>query len=191
MLNLRQRVDRLTDYDARVLLDYMKPADAPLLFSYTQDPEIYDFMPWSAPASVEESRELIAELSRRAELNLSCDFAIRRKEDMLFMGVISLADINFRYAHAEIGYWLARNFWGNGYMYEAQVLIMNFALDELGLHRLTARISPRNKRSIKTIERLGFKFEGTMRDEAFWKGEFHTHNLYSFLSTDYRPKLKP
>ena len=61
---------------------------------------------------------------------------------------------------AEIGYILGREHWGLGYAGEAQRRAIDFAFDELGLHRLEADTHPDNAASTRSLERLGFRREG-------------------------------
>ena len=65
---------------------------------------------------------------------------------------------------AEIGYILGREHWGQGYAGEAQRRVIDFAFDEVGLHRLEADTHPDNAASARSLERLGFKREGLLRE---------------------------
>ena len=173
-----------------VYLRQLNSADAPYVYVYSQNPLIYEFMPWGAPESVDDVRAFITEAMHRSDLELGSDFGIHRIKDDLLLGVVSLADISRRHRSAEIGYWLAKKFWNNGYMYQGQVLLLRYAFEELELHRLQAKVSPRNLQSIRSLQRLGFTLEGTMREDAWWKGAYHTHQTWSLLSTDPQPKLR-
>jgi len=59
----------------------------------------------------------------------------------------------------EIGYRLARRFWGSGYATEAAIAIRDYAFTDLKIDRLVALIEPVNKRSIRVAEKLGMKYE--------------------------------
>jgi len=173
-----------------VYLRQLNGADAPYVYVYSQNPLIYEFMPWDAPESVDDVRAFITEAMHRSDLELGYDFGVHRCGDDLLLGVVSLADISRRHRSAEVGYWLAKKFWNNGYMYQGQLLLLNYAFEELGLNRLQAKVSPRNTPSIRSIERLGFTCEGTLREDAYWKGRYHTHQVWSLLRSDPMPELR-
>jgi RimJ/RimL family protein N-acetyltransferase len=63
----------------------------------------------------------------------------------------------------DIGYALLDRFTGQGYAYEAAAAIMAQGREVLGLKRLAAIASPRNHRSVRLLEKLGFGFERMVR----------------------------
>lgn len=85
---------------------------------------------------------------------------------------------------AEIGYGLAFDAQGHGYMSEALRELCRIAFDDLLLHRLEINILPENARSIALAERCGFLHEGVSRDAYRIAGEWRDHLRYARLSTD-------
>ena len=63
---------------------------------------------------------------------------------------------------AEIGYWLARRYWGRGIMTLVVGEIAKFAFNELRLRRLYAHVFIFNKASMRVLEKAGFKLEGKL-----------------------------
>lgn len=59
----------------------------------------------------------------------------------------------------DIGYSLLERFWGNGYACEAAAAVMNYGRTVVGLQRIVGLTAPTNKRSIKLLKKLGFRFE--------------------------------
>ncbi len=179
----------LDDKDSSVYLVMVDTLHAEALHELTQDVEIYVFMPWGRSSSVHEMQSLILDLKERIDYDFGVDYTIVRKLDDSIVGMISLNEISRTHRKADIGYWLGKRFWGRGYMHDAQVLLINHAFDTLRLHRISALVSPRNTASKRTLLRSGFTYEGTMRDESYWKGRFHSHEIWSLLSTDPRPEF--
>ena len=64
---------------------------------------------------------------------------------------------------AEIGYWLARKYWGKGIMTRVVKEIVKYCFGNLGLSRIYAGTFPFNKASARVLEKNGFKFEGILR----------------------------
>lgn len=59
----------------------------------------------------------------------------------------------------EIGYWIAKEFWGNGYAIEAASVLLNRGIEQLGLTRLISLIQPENTRSIRIANKNGMYLE--------------------------------
>ena len=67
---------------------------------------------------------------------------------------------------AEIGFAFLREFWGQGFAYEAAAAIMRYGCDELKLPRIVAATNPNNATSIKLLEKLGLRIERVIFDAA-------------------------
>jgi ribosomal-protein-alanine N-acetyltransferase len=88
---------------------------------------------------------------------------------------------------AEIGYELAPEHRGSGYMAEALSAILRFGFETMDLHSVEANTHPQNHASIAVLERLGFRREGTLRESFLFDGRFHDTAVFSLL----RPWLAP
>ena len=73
---------------------------------------------------------------------------------------------------SEVGYWLAEKHWGNGIMPKALKIAIAFGFKELKLRRIYAYAFTRNKQSTRTLEKSGFKFEGTLKKNSKKNNEF-------------------
>src|SRR5690606_19759106 len=71
---------------------------------------------------------------------------------------------------------------GSGYASEAVRAIVEYAFEELKLHRIEANIMPRNESSIKLVERLGFKCEGLAERYLQINGKWEDHLHYVLLN---------
>jgi RimJ/RimL family protein N-acetyltransferase len=63
----------------------------------------------------------------------------------------------------DIGFAFLPQFWSKGYAFEAASAVMVYGREALKLNRIVAIVSPGNERSVKVLERMGFKFESTVR----------------------------
>ena len=87
---------------------------------------------------------------------------------------------------AEMGYDLAKEYWGRGIMTEAMKAVVSFGFERMELNRIEVYIMPRNKRSVRMIRNLGFKREGLLRQRYFDEfGNFADDVLYSMLRSDW------
>jgi ribosomal-protein-alanine N-acetyltransferase len=86
----------------------------------------------------------------------------------------------------ELGYALRKDHWGRGYASEASRLMLDFAFSTAGLRRVQAATGPDNGPSRVLLERLGFRYEGCMRDHVFTNGGWRDSLLYAVLEPEWR-----
>lgn len=84
----------------------------------------------------------------------------------------------------ELGYWMSRDHAGKGYMSEALDLTIMFVFEVLGLHRIEAACIPGNERSIRLLQKAGFREEGVMREYLRINGVWRDHQLFALLRND-------
>jgi ribosomal-protein-alanine N-acetyltransferase len=101
-------------------------------------------------------------------------------------GLVGAAGLELNMSHwrGELGYWIARDHWNQGYATEAAVALIKYGFDELKLNRIQARYFSRNLASGRVMEKAGMKYEGLLRQYALVRGEFEDVLVYSILSSD-------
>ena len=99
------------------------------------------------------------------------------------VGFISIDDTNKR---GEIGYWLSSEFEGRGLMTECVKASIKYGFEELGLHRILIRCSANNLKSAAIPKRLGFKLEGTAREDHIWEGSYEDTLMWSLLEGEWK-----
>ncbi|RLI02029.1 N-acetyltransferase [Candidatus Bathyarchaeota archaeon] len=97
------------------------------------------------------------------------------------IGTIGFYNYITDYRRAEMGYDLLKEYWGQGYMSEAVQAIIKYGFEELGLVRIEATVDPENIRSIKVLERNGFKHEGTLRKRYYYSGKWRDELFYGLI----------
>lgn len=114
-------------------------------------------------------------------------FLICRLHDGAILGQISLGNVvRGLFQSAYTGYYLARPFWGAGYMTEALALTLRHAFRALRLHRVEANIQPENARSLALVRRLGFRREGLSPRMLKLGGRWRDHERWAMLVEDWR-----
>lgn len=182
--------ERLPSIDAkRVRLRWITAADTDAFFAIYSNSEVMRY--WSTPPLVDQAaaaaliEKIHADWQRRAILK----WGIALRSDDQLIGSLTLFNLDFNHRRAEIGYALGRAYWGQGYMNEALNAVLAYAFESLGLHRIEADIDPRNTASIKTVERLGFKREGYLRERWQVNGEIQDAYFYGLLKQEWIGKL--
>lgn len=82
---------------------------------------------------------------------------------------------------AELGYWLAEPYWGQGVMTEAVRQICREAFERFDILRIYAEPFADNPGSRRVLEKAGFTYEGTMRSGVYKNGQVHSYCVYSIL----------
>jgi len=113
------------------------------------------------------------------------DWAVLRRTDGAFLGEAVLNDLDAENASVDFRIWLSVQ--GRGYGSEATRLVLAYALDEVGLHRVALGVYAFNPRARHVYERCGFREEGRLRDALRWDGAWHDEIRMAVLSTDPRP----
>lgn len=85
---------------------------------------------------------------------------------------------------AEIGYYIAEEYWGKGLMTEAVKQICSYIFDKSNIVRIYAEPFSYNKASCRVLEKAGFLYEGTLRSNAIKNGKTIDMLMYSHLKTD-------
>lgn len=184
--------DRLPTLTAeRLLLRWLTPEDAPALFTVFGDPEVCRY--WSRPAmrDVTAAAELQREVARHFAARTLFQWGIVERAGGDVIGTATLAWLSAEHGRAGIGYAFARSVWGRGYATEAVAALVAFAFDSLGMRRLEADVDPRNDRSIRVLERLGFRREGVQRERYVLAGEVQDAVLYGLLRSERHAPVPP
>lgn len=100
------------------------------------------------------------------------------------VGTISLMDIKSDHRRAELGYWIGKPFWGNGYATEAAKAVIAFAFEELNLLRVHARHMTQNPASGRVMEKCGMVKEGVMRQHLRKWGDMHDVVMYGIVKEE-------
>ena len=169
----------------RLILDKWTTSEEDIkgLYEYAKNPDVGPNAGWKPHDSEAESREIIEEMFIPHDV-----WAIREKASGKVIGSIGLEpdkrreNVNSR----EMGYSLAKESWGKGYMTEAARAVIDYAFEELDLVVLAICTGPENNRSQRVIEKCGFKFEGIQRKGYhIYDGTDRDNLVYSMLREEW------
>ncbi len=168
----------------RLLLRTMKESDAHHLFKIWSDPDVTKFMNISTFTHEDQAQEMIELLNELALDHKAISFTIIEIASNEIIGSCGFNAIDFENARAEIGYDIAKAYWGKGYAPEGIMALVNYAFTTLAFNRIEAKVEPGNVNSIKVLEKLHFTFEGTLRQYEKSNEVFKVINSYSLLRSD-------
>lgn len=113
----------------------------------------------------------------------SAIWAITLIDTYQLIGAIGLS-LQLQYSHAEIGYWIGKAFWNNGYCTEALKEAIAFGFDQLKLHKIYASHFGNNPQSGKVMQKAGMQYEGTLRSHMFHWNEYKDLVQYGIWRED-------
>lgn len=148
-----------------IRLSEFRASDRDALVRHLDDRDIYDRtlrIPYPyTEAHADEWLALVAGIARQQ--GRPVHWAIRQADGEL-IGGCGLDGFQLGKDHrAEIGYWLARPYWGRGIMTAVVQRLCRFAFEELGLVKITAHVFRHNSASARVLEKCGFAQEGLLR----------------------------
>lgn len=167
----------------QMALTEMRPTDKAALLKYLQDKDIYDRtlrIPY--PYTEKDADLWLAQVAKSIQqLGYPVHWAIRDRDDFL-IGAVGFDSAAIGKSHqAEIGYWLAKPYWGRGIISAAVAKACAFAFDEWGLVKITAHVFDFNTASARVLEKCGFSEEGYLKKHYFKDGQYRDARLYSLL----------
>jgi ribosomal-protein-alanine N-acetyltransferase len=136
--------------------------------------------PWvSAPKDHAGWQRYMSRLERVNETG----FLVKRIQDGVICGVINLNIITYEaLCSAYVSYFGVAGQVERGYMKEGMLQVIQYAFDELGLHRLEANIQPGNLASIGLAQSTGFQYEGFSPRFLKINGEWRDHERWAVLA---------
>ena len=108
-----------------------------------------------------------------------------------FAGEVTLSSIQRGpFQSGFIGYWIDQAMAGNGYVPEAVVMTLHFAFEAINLHRVEISIIPRNRASLRVVEKLGLRMEGVAERFLEIDGEWEDHARFAMTSEDWQARRR-
>jgi N-acetyltransferase len=168
------------------LIREVQVSDAPTLLPILKAPDVSRFIS-PPPASAERFAWFITWSQREREAGRYLALAILPHADPSPVGLLQLRQLEPGFHVAEWGVAMAAQYWGAGLFLDASRLLLDFAFNELGVHRLEARAAVANGRSQAAMLKLGAVQEGVLRQSLTTSdGQRLDQVLWSVLADDWR-----
>lgn len=116
----------------------------------------------------------------------SISWAITMNDSGEIIGCISLV-VDRKYERAELGYWIAKSHWGQGYCTEAAKAVLSYGFRQINLNRVYAFYLSRNPASGKVMQKIGMRKEGEMRQHIKKWNCYEDLQYYGILNSEYKP----
>jgi ribosomal-protein-alanine N-acetyltransferase len=152
------------------------------------DPETMRW--WSSPPheSPTVTAEMLGRVLAQYAAGAGIEWAITRRAEPGDVAVGKIGHWRWQRAHSrsEVGFVLRRDLWRQGLVTEALRAVVAFGFATLRLHSVEAQLDADNGASARTLERVGFRREGLLR-EAYWDGrQWRDTLVYGLVGKDWR-----
>ena len=131
------------------------------------------------------AEEWISTHQKRFERGELSNFAIVLQAESALIGAIGLTIVS-NDQRAELGYWIGKPYWGNGYCTEAAQLVLRHGFEDLGLNRIEALHMSRNPVSGRVLEKIGMQHEGRLRQHVKKWETFEDMECYAILKSEFQ-----
>jgi RimJ/RimL family protein N-acetyltransferase len=184
----RERLPVLTG--KKVVLRDLRPSDATSLFTLLTTEEVARFIS-PPPSTVEGFERFIAWAHRQRSAGAYACFAITLPDNDTAIGIFQVRELEPGFGTAEWGFAIGSGFWGTGIFQEGAQLILEFAFECIGVHRLEARAAVKNGRGNSALQKIGAVQEGVLRKSFLRNGEYLDQVLYAIVDDDWRATRRP
>lgn len=162
-------------------------SDIPDFLAYRLDPDIARFQSWSV-LDAETAGDFI-DVMQATKPGVPGDgyqMGVALRDSDLLIGDLYLKLLEYDRRQAEIGYTVSRQYQGKGYGTEAVTGLLDYVFFVLELHRVIAYAATENVRSVKLLERVGFRCEGHLRQSVHCDGKWQDEYLFAILVQEWR-----
>jgi RimJ/RimL family protein N-acetyltransferase len=131
-----------------------------------------------------------------AEQDARAFFALAQESDKIWLAITLRSDgrmiggiglrVDQQQSHAELGYWLAVEYWGQGYATEASREMLRYGFEDLDMHRIFASHFKHNPASGRILKKLGMRYEGCQREHLRKWDQWVDSELYGILRQEWK-----
>jgi RimJ/RimL family protein N-acetyltransferase len=173
-----------------VTLRDLRHSDATSLFAAMTSGDVTRFIS-PPPATVEGFDRFITWTHRQRGAGQHASFAIVSRGSDVAIGLFQVRSLDQDFVAAEWGFAIASELWGTGMFADGARLVIEFAFDVIGAHRLEARAAVTNTRGNSALGKLGAVREGVLRKSFLRYGEFLDQSLWTLLADEWRDAQAP
>ena len=172
--------------DKALTLSLLSPQHARPLFELTNSNREFlrPWFPWvEVTIQQKDTEKFIDDQARLYSNKQAIQVVIEYANSII--GMVDYHEIDLENEVGHIGYWLAEEFNGNGYMTSAVREMLSIGFNDLKLNRIEIQCATNNIKSRAIPERLGFTKEGVLRSSEKVNGHFLDHAVYGLLKNEF------
>jgi ribosomal-protein-serine acetyltransferase len=173
--------------DEHILLRSYEAADAAALYEAVNASRahLHNWLEWVDKTTKPEHSAQLIQLSLH-QLQTQESLALGIFYDGRLIGGIGMHDWHLATKKAQAGYWISKDYEGQGIINKCMQHFITFLFEKIGLNKIELHFIPTNKRSAKVAERLGFKIEGIIRQSVIRNGVPADYVIAGLLKSEWK-----
>jgi RimJ/RimL family protein N-acetyltransferase len=168
-----------------VTLRELRASDAAALLASLGSAEVTRLIS-PPPPNVEGFEKFIAWTGRQREAGKSLAYGVTPKGSEVVVGLFQVRSLKSGFGVAEWGFALGSGFWGSGIFMDSAHLVLDFAFDGIGVHRMEAKAAVQNGRGNGALQKLGMVQEAILRRSFLRNGVYLDQACWALLADTWR-----
>tara|TARA_Y100000310_G_C20662360_1_gene805466 strand:+ start:72 stop:602 length:531 start_codon:yes stop_codon:yes gene_type:complete len=168
----------------KVILRWPKIQDAEWLFENITKPEIAECLTTHVSSLTAEKKWIRSQASKRLAKK-GFTFVVVDKTTKNLAGTCSAKDVDSVNSRCELGYWIAKEYWGEGLAFDFMTLLLKFCFNNLKLNKVWAYTADFNVRSQGLLKKCRFKQVGVMRKHTKFNNKFSNDVYFDLLRSEW------
>jgi ribosomal-protein-alanine N-acetyltransferase len=170
----------------RLVLRPFEEADAEPLFEYAKNPKVTRYTLWDHHKTVADTVAFVRDYAQvRYREGMAEPYAITFSSDTTHpIGACGCFWVSQPNQTMELGYWVAEPYWGRGIVVEACRAVLDHAFRDHQPARMQARVIVGNEASVRVLDKLHFRYEGTLRSALKRGGNCEDVMMFAILRAE-------
>ncbi len=170
----------------RLVLRAVTGDDADAVFAACSNPAVTRFTLFDTHRTPDDTLSFVRDYVAGSYAEQSPDpFAVTVKPNPRMVGAVGCRWESRPNRCMEMGYWVAEPLWGRGVATEAGRAVLRYVFAHYPVERVQARVIVGNPASVRVLEKLGFRHEGTLRSSLLRRGKFEDVALFALLRGEF------
>ena len=144
------------------------------------------FLTWPTHSNPEVTKSVLTDWINNYSKKDYYNWAIELKSEKTIIGNISVVNYREETMLAILGYCMGSKWWGNGIMPESASAVLKYLFEEVGFNRIAADHDKNNPKSGRVMQKIGMKYEGTLRKAGFCNQGIIDEVWYSILKDEWK-----
>ena len=144
------------------------------------------FLTWPTHSNPEVTKSVLTDWITNYSKKDYYNWAIELKSEKTIIGNISVVNYREETMSAILGYCMGSKWWGNGIMPESASAVLKYLFEEVGFNRISADHDKNNPKSGRVMQKIGMKYEGTLRKAGFCNQGIIDEVWYSILKDEWK-----
>lgn len=170
----------------RMIIREYHRSDLDSFLEVVRQPEIY-FTTYGIPKeySKKRAKQWLKFLKNNIRTMQSYEFGMFLKNNQRYIGNVGLINVSSNHNHADISYYIDTGFRNMGYTTEAAAEMLKLGFETFGFEKISGLCMSINVASRRVMEKIGMKYEGTLRHDLLKDGVYYDIDCLSILKKEY------